>query len=160
MKPKKQKSETDAKGLFDHVNHIRQKQNSDYFSTLTEADKKSFNKYMILRFLSMDQSIIEEIAYISKYMDVLDEEAMYKCLIAVVPISRNYFPYVKSKVEIKFSNQLIDLVCKKFECSTTEAEDYCNVLTKIDVDNLYLTDICRGFGLTDKEIKTTLKYEK
>ena len=54
-------------GLFDHINHIREVKNKDYYKSLSEEEKKSFNKYMIIRFLSMDVDIIEDVSFVSKY---------------------------------------------------------------------------------------------
>jgi hypothetical protein len=53
--PRKKKSTTEEKnkGLFDHINHIRRDKSADYYSSLNETEKKSFNHYMIVRCLSM-----------------------------------------------------------------------------------------------------------
>ena len=52
MPRKKQTNETTVKsrGLFDHINQIRNIKNPNYFDTLTDVEKKSFNHYMICRF--------------------------------------------------------------------------------------------------------------
>jgi len=50
-----------ALGLFDHVKAIRAVQDPNYYDNLSEADRKSFNHFMILRALSMDENIVEEI---------------------------------------------------------------------------------------------------
>ena len=42
--------QTKTKSLFDHVDAIYTNQKIDYFGTLTEADKKSYNNYMVNRF--------------------------------------------------------------------------------------------------------------
>ena len=50
------------KSLFDHVKHIRQVQDPNYYKELSSEDKKSFNHFMILRALSMDADIVEDMA--------------------------------------------------------------------------------------------------
>ena len=37
------------KSLFDHVKHIRQVKDPDYYKNLSEEERKTFNHYMILR---------------------------------------------------------------------------------------------------------------
>ena len=61
MKSKKKTTEETikVKGLFDHINHIREVKTPDYYNTLSDAEKTSFNKYMIVRFLSMDPDLVE-----------------------------------------------------------------------------------------------------
>jgi predicted RNA-binding protein len=45
--------------VFDHIKHIRESKLPDYYESLTEEDQKTFNKYVILMGLSMDQSAIQ-----------------------------------------------------------------------------------------------------
>ena len=73
MKSKKKTAEDTikVKGLFDHINHIREVKNPDYYNTLSDVEKTSFNKYMIVRFLSMDPDLVEEMAFISKYFQLI-----------------------------------------------------------------------------------------
>ena len=44
MKSKKKTTEETikVKGLFDHINHIREVKNPDYYNTLSDAEKTSF----------------------------------------------------------------------------------------------------------------------
>lgn len=154
-KKNKEKSEK-SRGLFDHINHIRSIQSSDYFDTLNDAEKKTFNHYMICRFLSMDKSIIDEVSYISKYFNKIDSKNFYKLCCEIVPLkNRTFFSYVKGKKE-DFSDELVSLLCKKFEVSSREAKEYLSYYT-CNVHNRHeLEKICKGFGLTDKEIKKLL----
>jgi hypothetical protein len=51
MKKEKSKDSTESKpktkSLFDHINHVREGKNPNYFSTLTDADKKTWSNYMV-----------------------------------------------------------------------------------------------------------------
>ena len=73
MAAKKAKSNTliKSKGLFDHINHLREKQDPHYFDTLTDEDKRSWSNYMVCRFLSMQPELIDTINEIQKYAGVL-----------------------------------------------------------------------------------------
>ena len=75
MPRKKSTTSTDSppkpKGLFDHINHVREKQDPNYFDKLTEADKKSWSNFMVCRFLSMQPDIIDAVNQVQKYSGIL-----------------------------------------------------------------------------------------
>ena len=152
-RPKKKTTSNEIKqrGLFDHINHIRQVKSSDYISTLNETELKSFNPYMICRFLSMDSSIIEEIALVSKYFDKMDVTAFYKLCCEITPANRGFFPFIKNK-STKFNKELLEYVSKKFDVSVAVATEYCKIFYSTITGTNELKSILRGYGLTDKEI--------
>jgi len=160
-KTKKKSSTEDGpknKTLFDHVNQIRNVKNPKYFDSLSEGDKKSFNHYMICRFLSMDSSCITEVSYLTKIFDKMDSKSFYKVACALVnPVK--FTPYVKSKNK-KFNNQLVDYVSMKYGVSKLEANDYCKVLTSIENGLESLVEICKGYGLSDKETEKILNRDE
>lgn len=157
-RPRKDKDLTiKSKTLFDHINQIRNVKNVNYFETLTESDKKTFNHYMICRFLSMDQNCIEEVAYLCKVFDKMDSPTFYKLSCALIP-STKFTPYIKSK-NVKFDKQLLEFVSRKFEISTTTAAEYCYVYTSIPNGIEELKKICSGFGMRDKDIDKILTTE-
>ena len=146
-------------GLFDHVNHIRKTQSPDYYDNLSEADRKSFNIFMILKFLSMDRSSIEYIAEISKYFEYIPARNFYQLCIAVTNRTNNFYPYIKSKSP-KLNKDLVRYVSMWYEISTSEASDYCKILMKNENGLSELTDICKAYGLTDKEVEKIIGYDE
>lgn len=161
-KPKKIKSEKStagpkAKGLFDHVNEIRNSKNPNYFESLTDKDKKSFNHYMICRFLSMDPSCIYEVSYLSKIFDKMDSKSFYRVCCALIPRAK-YTPYIKSKNK-KPNADLVGYVCLRFDESLEHAAEYCKVLGRTESGLENLREICRAFGKTDKEIERMMADE-
>jgi hypothetical protein len=159
MKSKKTgiKEKSKTRGLFDHINHIRESKNVDYYQNLTDEEKKSFNKYMILRFLSMDKSIIEEMAFISKYFQVLPEEQFYQLMREVVPRGRKFCKYIKpSKSPI--NNTILECLCKKYEVGEKDASDYYSIYLSMGEKGLQeLVELIGGFGYSEKEIKKFFK---
>jgi len=147
-----------ALGLFDHVNHIRKVQSSDYYDKLSDADKKSFNHFMILRFLSMDRSSIDSISSIAKYQSDIPSRNFYTLCTAVTNQSSTYFPYVKSNSK-GFTSDLLNLVSKRFEVSKSEAKEYCHLYMKDESGVIELKSICKAYGLTDKEVESIMTYE-
>lgn len=140
-----------AKGLFDHINHIREKQDPNYFESLSEADKKSWSNYMVCRFLSMQPSLIEHINDLQRYSGVLSPRELYKVLIRIVPKGRAFYPYIKSKSE-KHNKELITLLCAHFQDSERNVLEYISLLTKNDVVN-----IVSKYGYTEKQINELLE---
>jgi hypothetical protein len=149
---------TKTKSLFYHINQIREVKNPKYFNTLTVADIKSFNKYTLLMGLSMDQIIIEEIAFVSKYFDILAEKDLYKVLCDFVPHGRRFCKWIKPN-KVKFNKELIQLVSNKFEVSKDDAYSYCVLFFRTESGINSLIDICKQYGKSDKEIEGLMENE-
>lgn len=152
MKSKKKTTEETikVKGLFDHVKHIRQTQDPDYYDSLSESDRKTFSKYMILRVLSMDKTIIEEISYISKYFEVLPEKQFYKLLINALPKSYGFSPYIKSTKKA-VNETILNCLCSYFNVGTKDATDYYNILISHEEGLTKLIELIKSHGYTEKE---------
>jgi len=140
------------KGLFDHVKHIRQNQTQDYYDKLTESEQKTFNNYMVLRVLSMDPKIIEEISYISKYMEVLPENKMYELLIKCLPKDYGFHKYIK-KSSKDVNETIVDCICKKYQIGSKDAVDYYNMMILTDRGLSELVELVSSYGYTEKELE-------
>lgn len=158
-RPKKSKNEGNslapkAKGLFDHINHLRQVQDPKYFDTLTDADKKSWSNYMVCRFLSMQPELIECVNDVSVYWEQPPEK-FYQILLLIMPKpAKAYFPYIKSKNEKKWSKELMELLRKHYEESERNVEEYLNLLTTEE-----LRRIVGMYGYTEKEVENLINHE-
>lgn len=165
MKPKTSKKTPSEiggpkkKSLFDHVKAIRQVQDPNYYINLSEDDRKSFNHFMILRALSMDESIVEDMAQLYQIFDKIPSPQFYQLLIALVPRSNRFYPWVKSKV-MKHDKILLELVAKRFKISKYQANDYVNILLRSEAGQIELVNICKFFGLEDKEIEEMFEEKK
>ena len=106
----------------------------------------------------MDKSIIEEVAFISKYFDKMDNNSFYKLCCEIVPCSRNFYPYIKNK-NIKYTKELLEIVSKKFEVGENDAREYCDIFHKNPHTIHELKEIVRGFGYNDKEIKKIMEVD-
>ena len=156
-KPKKKVKENSlapkAKGLFDHINHLRGEQNPKYFDTLSDADKKSWSNYMICRFLSMQPELLEYVNEIQRYSS-LPPAQFYQLLLLIVPTGRAYFPYIKSKNEKKWSKELMKLLRTHFEECERNVEEYLDLLHSND-----LRIIVGKYGYAEKEIEELIGHE-
>jgi len=153
MKQKKTKeTENKVRGLFDHVNHIREVKNPEYYQTLSDAERNSFNKYMLLRVLSMDSDIIEEMAFVSKYFQNIPNEQFYKLLIEVVPKGRKFSKYIK-KAAGNVNENILTCICDKFKIGQKDAVDYYNVFMTDENGTKELVTLIESFGFSEKEVE-------
>jgi hypothetical protein len=153
MKQKKTKeTENKVRGLFDHVNHIREVKNPEYYQTLSDAERNSFNKYMLLRVLSMDSDIIEEMAFVSKYFQNIPNEQFYKLLIEVVPKGRRFSKYIK-KTAGNVNETILTCICDKFKIGQKDAADYYNVFMTDEKGIKDLVTLIESFGYSEKEVE-------
>ena len=141
-----------TRGLFDHVKHIRQNQSKDYYDTLSESERKTFNKFMILRVLSMDSKIVEEISYISKYMEVLPDKQLYSLLIQCIPKDYKFYPYIKKSAKDTDAT-ILDCICKKFQIGNSDATEYYNLLIQTESGINELVNLIQSFGYSQSEIE-------
>jgi len=134
--------------LFDWLKEITEKKSEwSYFS---EEDKKSWNTYMILKFLSMNKDYIEFIDQFQKY-NTLTPEHVYIVLKNVIPKAKVWLKFVKSSTK-EANKELIKLLSSYFECSREEA--------KINLDLLsieQINDILIDLGTDKKQIKALMK---
>jgi hypothetical protein len=144
------------KSLFDHIAHIRETKSVDYMSTLSTGDKKTFVKYVILIGLSMDQDAIINLAYVTKYFDILPDDAFYKLCCDFVPRSRRFVKWIKSN-KTKLNKDLIAIIANHFNISRREANDYCQILTNTEDGIQQIVNICQKHGKTEKEIESLLE---
>jgi len=155
MPPRKKKTTDELpkrKSVFDHVKAIRQIQDPNYYNNLSDDDKKSFTHFMIIRALSMDSDIVEDMAQLYQVIDKIPSPQFYQLLISLVPKSNRYYPWIKSK-KFKHNKQLLELVAKRFVVSKFQANDYINLLLQCDGGQVELISICQAFGLSEKEIE-------
>lgn len=151
-KPKGDPIAPKRRTLFDHVKQIREVKDPNYYNNLSEDDRKSFNHFMIVRALSMDASIVEEMAQLYQLFDKIPSPQFYQLLVALVPQDRRYYPWIKSK-KLHHKKELLELVAKRFKISKFEANDAVNLLLRTENGQGELVSICRAFGLNEQEIE-------
>ena len=139
------------KTIFDHLNDLTNKKIP--WLEYTEQDKKSFNVYMINRWLSMDIDLIDLVNYIQPYtISILDKASTYKVYLDLLPRKKIYNKYI-GKSKKKGNEQVLEILSKHFQISYAEAEEYLDIINKNDDGKLYLIGIFKMYGMEDTEIK-------
>jgi len=156
MKKKSDFSGPKKRSLFDHVKHIRQVQSPSYYIELSDDERKSFNHFMILRALSMDADIVEEMAQLYQVVDKIPSAQFYKLLIAMVPKSDKFYPWVKSK-KLKHNKKILEIVSGRFQIPSYQANEYVNILLRSEAGSAELEMILKSTGLSDKEANELLE---
>ena len=139
------------KGLFDHLRHLREVQDPNYFDTLSDVDKKSWSNYMVCRFLSMQPEILDVVNDVQSYA-VLSPEQFYKICLLFVPLGRSFHPYVKGKKDGKWKPELVELLRKHYQESERNVMIYLELLTEEE-----LQIIAEKYGFSEKEVTKLIK---
>lgn len=140
-----------AKTLFQHLSGIKEKKTP--WESLSVMDTKSFEPFMVNRFLSMNMGLLELVNELQKYtIGQLSPKMVYKLYLDVLPKKRSFDKYVKSSGSDKYNEKVLDYLSRYFEVSRREVKDYLDILTKDEV-----MEIVQKFGVNKKEIKKWLK---
>ena len=134
--------------IFDWLKEITY--NKSKWESFTEEDKKSFEPYMIHRFLSMNPEYIEFVNLVQTF-PYSDKEKIYSIYLYMIPKNNMFFKYIKSSKKKK-QESLLKHIANYFECSFGEAEEYIDILRESGVKSI-LTKL----GVEEKEIKKLLK---
>jgi hypothetical protein len=147
--------------LFDHIKHIQKVQDPNYIDKLTELDLKTFNHFMLIRGLSMNPALLDDITTLARYFNKISSKQFYRLLISFIPPEhpRAFHPWIKATKKHKYSKGLIKLLMRKFEASEKEAIDYANIFSMTDSGKEELFGICQGYGLTDKEVESLMSND-
>ena len=133
--------------LFDWINQILvHKKDWDKFE---ESDYKSFQPYMINRFLSMDNDFLEIVNHFQKYsIGLLEPKDVYKWYCDILPNKRSFDKYIKAKKKETYPDWVMDILCKYFNESKAHITDYLLLISKEE-----LNDILKMYGTDPKELK-------
>tara|TARA_Y100000590_G_scaffold433265_1_gene550140 strand:- start:558 stop:986 length:429 start_codon:yes stop_codon:yes gene_type:complete len=121
-----------------------------------ESEQKTFNTFIINRWLSMDKEFLEIINLFQKYsIGLLEPKDTYRWYCDVLPKGKRFNKYIKGKKQVKYDNELVDIVCKHYETSKKECIEYIDLLNKLEL--IFMLEL---YGKESKQIKKLLKGKK
>ena len=124
-----------------------------HWDEFSESDQKTFNAFIINRWLSMDKDFIEIVNYFQKYaIGTLESREIYKWYCNILPKGKRFNKYIKGKKYKKYDKDLINVLVDYFECSKLHLEDYLEFLSKKDLENILIK-----YGKDKKTIKRICK---
>ena len=133
--------------IFDWLNEISY--NKTPWSSFTEKDQESFNRYMINRFISMKNNYIDIVNLVQKYP--LSDMNLYNFYFKTIPKKKTFFRYIKPKKD-KMNDLLVSILAQDFNISKREIKDNQHLLGK-DI----FRDVLQKRGIDEKQIKKLLK---
>ncbi len=158
---KKETTTTKSVTLFDHINQLTQFKKKNFWENLTVSEKKTFNVYIINRFLSMDMDYIDFINLIQQYtIGILTPKQTYDVYMDFIPKNKVYLKYMKSRKEFPYDKEILDYVVRYFEVSKKEAEQYVNIFLKKYGGKKELIDIICSYGIEEKKALKMLTNKK
>jgi len=142
--------------IFDHIAHLTHKKKS--WDKLSKLDQKSFSPYLINRWLSMNEGLIEIIDMFQQYtIGPLSKKHVYQLYYDVLPQANVRAKYIKGKKADKYNKDLVTFVKDHYETSKREAEGMIDILILTNEGLQSLVDAMKIYGKTEKEIKKLLK---
>ena len=137
--------------IIDWINQVLvHKKPWDSFS---ESNKKTFNAFIINRWLSMDIEFVEILNYFQKYsIGTLEPKETYKLYCDVLPKGKRFNKYIKGKKSKKYNKELVNMLVNHYETSKLQVEEYIELLSKDEI-----ISILKVYGVDKKTIKKLLK---
>ena len=118
----------------------------------TEDEQKKFSPFIINRWLSMDKEFIEIVNIFQKYsIGTLESREIYMWYRDVLPKGKRFNKYIKGKKYKKYDNFLIETICKHYETSKIQANEYLELIDKRELK--YILDM---YGADKKQIKRVM----
>ena len=137
--------------IFDFIDGITHKKKE--WSRWSDTDQSKFSVFIVNRWLSMRQDLIELVNELQTYtIGVLRPKETYRLYHEILPTTKGFAKYVKGKKEDKYSDKLIVQIAEHYHVSKSEAIDYAELM---DQDSC--TRLLSLYGYTDAEIKTMIK---
>jgi hypothetical protein len=133
--------------IFDWINEISY--NKTPWSSFTEKDQESFNRYMINRFISMKEDYIDIVNLVQKYP--LSDMALYNFYCKTIPKKKTFFRYIKPKKDT-MNDLLTSILANDFNVSKREIKDSQHLISKS-----LSKSILQKRGIDEKQIKKLLK---
>jgi hypothetical protein len=144
-------AEKKGASIFDFIEGVTSKKTT--WNKWNETDQKAFSPFIVNRWLSMRQDLVEIINELQTYtIGVLRPQETYRLYYDLLPTNKVFAKYVKGKKEDKFSDKLISQVAEHYQVSRLEATEYVELM-----DQDQCTRLLNLYGYTDKEIKNMLK---
>ena len=135
--------------LFDWLNQIllHKKRWEDF----DESEQKTFNTFMINRFLSMSSDFVDAVNICQVHTYQMKNKDVYNLYKHLFPKQKKFLRYIKGKKD-KFPKKLLSFLSNHFEVSQREVAEYLEILNKGQIE-----EICKHYGKNKKQIKELMK---
>lgn len=143
---------------FDHLDNLFTKKYK--WSELKPEHKKTFNLFMLNKFLSTIPDYIELVNELQILSKALNKEETYTLYYNVLP-QLNYTPrvtYIRGVTENKWEDELVKIISNYFKCNLSHSKEYLDTYEKTNTFEV-VKDILKMYGKTEKEILKLIKIK-
>ena len=141
-------AEKQIKDMFGWLNEITQ--HKTHPKEISQESWKSFNSFMINKYVSMSPDYIELVNYVQR-IPYENKQQIYSIYREMIPKRKVFLKYIGSKKK-KQNLELADYIAQYFHCSLGEADEYIDILQKNGVRG-----ILYKMGIEDKTVDKLLK---
>ena len=135
--------------LFDWINQILlHKKNWEEFS---ETEQKTFNIFMINRFLSMSEDFVDAVNICQEHTFQMEDKDVYNLYKKLIPKQKKFLRYIKGKKD-KYPKKLLKFLAEHYQVSQREILDYMPMVKKEQIEKLG-----KQYGKNKKQIKELMK---
>lgn len=145
-----------SKTIFDHLKGITIDKTP--WDLLSDGDKKSWDDYMITRWLSMKMEYVQYLNEIQQYRSAgLNDKDYYNLLFYTLPQKSTYYKYVKRPRTFENKKELLKFFSSVFKVSYRESLDIINIFTKLKLTSEF-DELLRKHGIQEED-KEKLRKE-
>lgn len=138
--------------LFDWLKEVNY--NKRDWEEFSENEQKAFQPYMINRFLSMNEMLVELVNHFQKYsLSLLHPKNVYKFYTSLIPRNKKFYRYIKSKKALQCESWIIDLLNIHYEQNTKQTEQYLEIMLNTQAGKESLREILSKYGIEEKKIR-------
>lgn len=138
-----------SKTIFDHLKGITV--NKVSWEMLSDGDKKSWDDYMITRWLSMRMEYVEYLNEIQMYRSSgMTNENYYNLLLHTLPKKSAYYKYVKRPKTFENKKELLKFISSVFKVSYRESLDIIQLFVKLNLTSEF-DELLQKYGIQHEE---------
>ena len=116
--------------LFDHLNNLTE--NKTEYDPMNDVQTKSYEPYMINRYISMCDFYLPLVNEINKYD--IPKNVHYRYFLSSLPKRKQFFKYISKGKDVNKDDK--EKIAKYFECGNREAEMYLEILSEDQVKTI------------------------
>lgn len=145
-----------ARTIFDHLKGVTS--NKTEWASLSEDDKKSWDDYMVTRWLSMKPEYLEYLNEIQVYRNSgLNNQEYYKLLFYSLPNYSTYYKYIKRPRTYELKKELLSFFSNVYKVSFRESLDITTLFRNLKL-NAEFDELLLKYGIQEEQ-KIKLRKE-
>lgn len=143
--------------IFDHISKLYSKYDPKFWDSLDNESKKTFNIYMLNRWLSMSPANVEIVNELQKYVVVMSNEDVYRFYSSILDNkNKPFLKYIKSNTQ-KYSKELLYLISSHYQESIANSTERLELILSKPNGKEKLNNFLTNRGYDNKDIKKLLK---